>query len=128
MSMAARAISSRATSSISFSAIAVGMSPERSTVPYVTKAILAVDVGGKKAARGELRAPERLGDVLREASFELRHDRRPDFVRRPCAIPIDRAPVLEVGVVVVQPELHRRGVDQRLEALTELEADLPAGV
>src|SRR5437870_3286170 len=94
MSMAARAISSRAVSSTSFAgmtrAITSGRARER-----------AADVGWK--LRLDLRG-DRLGDLPRAARTLLRRLARPQ---------------VDVRVGVVEPELHGDGVDEHLELLAE---------
>src|SRR5438552_15077912 len=102
MSMAARAISSRAVSSISLA----GMT------------------------RGMLRRPrEGAPDVGRELRFDLVGDRLRDLPR--AAGPLLRRlarPQLDVRVGVVQPELHGDGVDEHLELLAQRDRDGLPGV
>src|ERR1043166_180141 len=94
MSIAARAVSSRATSSTSLAGMALAM------------ALLA---------KGER-------DELGEAVLQLGGDGGGDVARRAGALAVGRAPEFQVGVVV-HAELHGGGVDERLEAFGELERD-----
>src|SRR5258705_8802148 len=93
MSIAAREVSSRATSSTSLAGIALAMPSDPA---------------------------KRLRDEFREAVFQLGGDGGGDVARAAGALAVGGDPVLEVGVVV-HAELHGDGVDQRLEALGELE-------
>src|SRR5687768_2827014 len=96
MSMAARAVSSRAVSSMSLAGITA--SP-----------------------------PERPPDVIHEARLDLRDHRLTHVARAARTLAAgELAPLLEVGVGGLEALLHRDRVDQRLEALAELERHLPA--
>src|SRR5215470_5355885 len=89
MSMAARVVSSRATSSMSLA----GMT-------------LAIASGPAEGARDELGKP----------LLELGGDGGRDVAGAAGALAVDGAPLLEVGVVV-DAELHGHRVDERLEPL-----------
>src|SRR2546427_11380882 len=95
MSIAARAVSSRATSSTSLAGMAVAMA--------------------LRPVKGER-------DELGEAVLQLGGDGGGDIAGRAGALAVGRAPEFQVGVVV-HAELHGGGVDERLEALGELERD-----
>src|SRR2546428_10579538 len=73
--------------------------------------------------------PEGQADELREALLQLGHDRVGDLRRRPRPLlRLAAAPLLDVGFGLVRTELHRRRVEQHLEALGELAGDgLPLG-
>src|SRR3972149_6277164 len=104
MSMAARAMSSRAVSSTSLSGMgrAIGSPSRPELIP----------------ARGA----ERSTDELREALLQLGRPRLGALPRGPGPLARrDARPLPEVGVGVQQAELHRDRVDQRLEPLAELE-------
>src|SRR2546430_3969765 len=105
MSIAARAVSSRATSSPSLAGIAFAMP---GTVAL-------------RAAEGER-------DEFGEAVFELGGDGGRHVARGAGTVAVGRTPVLEVGVLVVHAELHGDRVDERLEALGELKGDLVGAV
>src|SRR2546428_7234026 len=95
MSIAARAVSSRATSSTSLAGMALAMA--------------------LRPVKGER-------DELGEAVLQLGGDGGGDIAGRAGALAVGRAPEFQVGVVV-HAELHGGGVDERLEALGELERD-----
>src|SRR3954470_23005829 len=95
MSMAARDVSSRATSSISLAGIAV-----------------AIALGPAEGAR----------DELGEALLQLGRDGRGHVARAARTLAVGGAPGLEVSVVV-HALLHGDGVDERLEALGERQRD-----
>src|ERR1051326_4271322 len=103
MSIAARAMSSRAVSSISFAGMTRGTA---------------------------LRRPgEGAPDEGRKTLLELRGHRLRDLARGPGALLRRLArPQLDVSVGLVQAELHGDGVDQHLEALAELDGEGPGAV
>src|SRR6185436_18146263 len=100
MSMAAREVSSRATSSISLAGIALAMA---------------------------LGPAERAGDELGKALLELGRDGRGHLARAARALAVGGAPRLEIGVVV-HALLHGDGVDEGLEALGQRQRDGVGGV
>src|SRR5262245_33569368 len=96
MSIAARAISSRATSSTSLAGI-------RGT-----------PLGPAEGER----------DELREALLELGGHGGADLTGRAGALAAGGGPVLEIGLLVVRPRLHGQGIDEGLEPLRQRERDL----
>src|SRR5437868_5067303 len=100
MSMAARAISSRAVSSISLAGMTRAMASGR--------------------GRGRRGAREGAADVGRKLRLDLRRDRLGHLPRAARTLLRRLArPEIDVRVGVVQPELHGDGVDERLEFLAE---------
>src|SRR5262245_21350971 len=100
MSIATRAISSRATSSIS--------------------------LAGMRAT--PLRPAEGERDELGEAFLELGGHGGADLAGRAGALAVGGGPVLEVGVLVVRSRLHGQRVDERLEPLRQRQGDLVGAV
>src|SRR5688572_12800709 len=98
MSMAARAVSSRAVSSMSLAGITASPS-------------------------------ERPPDVVHESRLDLRDHGLAHVARAARALAArELAPLLEVGVGGLEALLHGDRIDQRLEALAELQRHLPAVV
>src|SRR5438034_108913 len=65
-----------------------------------------------------LRLVEGGGDDLGEPVLEVRDDDVRDLARRaPSLLRLATAPQLEIGLGVLEPELHGHGIDQQLEAL-----------